>query len=379
MTLKSGTKLATALALILLPVALSLVYRNLTAFPAEITIVTGPEGGKYAPLSANFAAEIEEQLSVRVNEVQTNGSLENLLSLESGMADLGLYQPGTLEMFERYLPGTVEQARAALANSAGSIDVSVVANLYSQPAHFFVRRAAGISSPADLEGKSVAVGLEPSGDRAMSLVILDHFSLIGEVRSMELPYTEVQQGFRDGTLDAAFITLGSDAQVFADLAALDDVELIGVPTASALATRYQFIYTYDIPAGRHRVRPRQVPDSDIQTVAAGAQLLARTDLHPGLVEEIARIALSQTFSKSNRLDELAEGGRNFALGRPDFPIHAGARNFYEPGSRPVRLFDEAMAGVRPAVMSVAIAIIVLLGWRREKRLEKEAQDLTMYP
>ena len=137
------------------------------------------------------------------------------------------------------------------------------------------------------------------------------------------------------------------------------------------------MYLHEIPAGRYSVRPRRVPDTDIETVAAGAQLLARTDLHPGLVEEITRIALSQAFTKANRLDELADGGRDFALRKPDFPIHSGAQNFYDPGPRP--LFEEAMEGVRPALMSVAIAMFLLLGWRRKQMAEREQEDLKLYP
>ena len=199
MVSKTIRAIATYLALILFPLAIQVLYRSLTAFPSEITIVTGPDGGMYAPLSASLADEIAEKLSISVRLVQTRGSLENLLSLQSGMADLGLYQPGALEVFEEHQPNPVEEAKTVFSTPTENASVSVLANLYSQPAHFFVRLAAGISSPADLAGKSVAVGLELSGDMAMSLAILDHFSLIGEVRSMTLPYTDVEQGFRDGT------------------------------------------------------------------------------------------------------------------------------------------------------------------------------------
>ena len=105
---------------------------------------------KLAPLSGSLADEIEEQLSISVHQEQTNGSLENLLFLQSGMADFGLYQPGTLDLFEELDPNAVEQAKSVFSTLIETASVSVVANAYSQPAHFIVRRDAGISSPADL-------------------------------------------------------------------------------------------------------------------------------------------------------------------------------------------------------------------------------------
>ena len=126
---------------------------------------------------------------MKVNTVPTNGSLENLALLRAGKADFGLYQTWSAEIISEFDEDFLREA-GFTSQEQGVGSVQFVANMYSQPAHFIVRQDAGITSPADLGGKTVSLGLRRSGDYAMSLVLLDHFGLTeAAINARYLNYT----------------------------------------------------------------------------------------------------------------------------------------------------------------------------------------------
>ena len=373
-------KIATAIVLILLPFVIRDAYRKVTALPEEITILTGPEGGLYRVLSERLAEEIEANLGIEVRRLHTNGSLDNLLLLQAGRADFGFYRPGAMEVFQSHDPDGLVEARAILLQQPPDESVSFVANLFSQPTHFFVRRDAGINSPADMEGKNVQIGFERSGSLAMSLVLLDHFNLIGKIQVMELTYAEVEQGFRDGTLDAALITMGVQSPILRNLARTEQGGLIEIPNSQALTKSHLFWSQYEIPAGLYSDVPVVVPETNINTVAAGAQLLTRSEVHTGLVEQVTRLVLNKNFVRENQLEELFAEGQEFALSKPEFPIHQGAQNVYAPTLRPFinSEFVAAWEAIRSFVASFIIAAIFGFQWLRKKRVRKKTHRLDRF-
>lgn len=187
---KKWIRIAVVAMLILLPVIVHAAYRKWTALPGKITVATGPYSGLYQQVTEDLAHQIQERFpNLDVVTLDTNGSLKNLLLLQSGEADFAMYQPGTLELVK----GT-DHTKAET--------VAFVANLYPQLAHWIVRQGAGIKNPEDMRTKRVAVGLRESGDYAMSLMLLDHFALDEEaIDAKHIGYEQVKQGFEDGTLD----------------------------------------------------------------------------------------------------------------------------------------------------------------------------------
>lgn len=367
---KTWMRILLVLFLILLPFGIHQIYRHYESLPEVVRIATGPQGGEYRSISENLAAELKSRYALEVQLTHTTGSLENLKLLQSGQVDFALYQPETKEILENPSEPATEQ-------------LAFVANLYSQPAHFIVRRDAGIKVPTDLRGKRVYVGGPNSGDFAMCRILLEHFGIAeNELQSKHLSYTEIKQEFANERLDAAFLTIGIQAPIFEELFAGEkcNITLISIPYATALSKRRVSISTHVLPAGLYRSDSQPVPATDIETVSLYAQLLTRQDVSNTLSQEVAEIVLNEKFAKTNNLEELFAQGKEFARNKPGYSIHAGAMSVYEPEIRPWLNpdFVEATEGMRSFAVSILIAAFLAFRWVREQREKKRDHRLDRY-
>ncbi len=422
---KTWSTAAVILALVLSPFAVVWGYRRITAFPKEITIPQGPRGGRHEQIAESLSREIHQRFGVNTDrKVHTDGSVENLRLLQEGQVDFALYQTGT----ERVLRGldsffqtrdkngdrqlnlkefvaqpspdefqgqwSAERAEKAFhrldADDDGSLSrqeyhdtssIACVANLYSEVVHFFVRRGALIESPDDLRGKRVAVAVKTSGDYATSLILLDHFGL--DEQSIDPKYLEhgqTEEAFLADELDAALITTGIHEPMFPRLFETGKCDLLSIPCAESLTIKHLSMSEHKIPKGHYRSWHPATPAGDIDTVALGAQLLTHIDVHAGLVEEVTRIVLSESFLKQHRLRELFDGGYEFARKKPEFAIHPGAQGVYDPGLHPLLPTDfvESMEGMRSFAVSVLIAVFFGARWLRRSRASKREHKLDRF-
>ena len=366
--------------LILLPFLIVIVFDKLTALPNEITIATGPPGGVYRNLGEELARTIEKNLKIKVHTVRTDGTLENLHLLRAGKVDFGLYQAGTVEILSALDPAVLEKADI-LPQEPETTHVEFIANLYSQPAHIVVRRDAGIKSPADLQGKTVSLGLKSSGDYAMSLVLLEYFGLdISSFNPKHVNNTKIKQGLLNNTLDAAFIAIGMPAPLFPDIFETCLCDMLSIPYPEALAAKYVAMSQFKIPAGRYRYQSPAAPTTDVHTVAFAAQLLTHSGVQARLVEEVTKLVLSEEFTKKNQLGELFAKGHQFALEKPEFAMHAGARQFYNPELNPLLPADfvQATEGMRSFIVSFLIAVFLCVRWQKQRKVKKRAHKLDRY-
>ena len=146
-----------------------------------------------------------------------------------------------------------------------------------------------------------------------------------------MPYTELIDAFDRDEVDAAFITVGMKADVFQTLALTGKVRFLSVPNNEALAAMELHLSPFTVPRGIYQFDSEAVPRADIQTVATGAHLITRNDVESSLVEQITQEILKTPFQKENRLGELFEQGKAFAMSRPFFPVHDGALGGLQPG------------------------------------------------
>ena len=346
-------------------VASYLRYQQKTAFPVTVRMASGPDRGRYRQITKSLKQAIESQTTVRVELIPTEGSLENIEGLDNEKLDFALFQSGA----DRTVNGNRPQPH-----------VTFVGNLYSEATHLIVSKNVKIESPDDLKDRKVNLGQRDSGDYAASLILLDHFDLDEkkDLVASYMDYASVRDAFRKGDLDAAFITAGDRAPIFYDLLKSGENELLSLPHADALAAKHILVSRHTIPAGLYRSREPARPSEDVETVASQAQLLARRELPDSFVEKVTQIVMSEQFQKENNLLELFAQRNEFALRRAEFPVHPGAKHFYDPSLKPLldTSFVESTEGLRSFVVSVLIAMYLIYRWleRRQTRAKEHRLD-----
>jgi len=181
-------------------------------------------------------------------------------------------------------------------------------------------------------------------------------------------------------VDAAFITVGMQADVFQTLARMGKVRFLSIPNNEALAAMQLHLSPFKVPRGIYQFEGEAVPGADIQTVATGAHLITRSDVESGLVEKITQEILKTPFQKENRLGELFAQGKPFASARPFFPIHDGSLGVYNPESKNFLSTDfvEKWEGLRSFFVSLIVAGFFGYKWYQKKKDRMKDHKLDHY-
>ncbi|QDV15830.1 ABC transporter, phosphonate, periplasmic substrate-binding protein [Gimesia panareensis] len=371
-------KILIVILLISLPVILHQTYRWMTALPDRITIAAGHSEGRYYGMAEQLKSMLQEQLPIKVEILETQGSLENLKLLREGKADLGFYQPGTEFELTQREPGPKKQKRAVASDND---EICFIANLYSQVMHVIVPLDSEIISVSELKGKRIAIGLPGSGDLAASLPLLDHLQLnLNEIDPAYLTYREIEEQFGQKRLDAVFMTLGVEAPILHQLLESGQFRLLEIPYIGALTRRETHFYPYEIPAGMYSRKQRVIPERNLPTVACGALLLTRESVSDELVSVVTSQVLHQNFSRQMHLNELSAQGNTFARENQGFPMHDGADHVYNPELKPFlnSEFVEATEGMRSFIVSMLIAGYLLIHWFQKRRMKAKEHRLDRY-
>jgi TRAP transporter TAXI family solute receptor len=363
---------------VLICVPLYQLVKALVGLNRTIVIAAGPEKGLYHPIAlslSNVVTRLGRKATVRT----TAGSLENLKLVAEGKVDLALFQPGSRKNLKEFAPTLLEQESQKI-DPAELGQVAFMANLYSQPLHIAVRNGSGVESLQDLRGKVVNLGPELSADYPMSLLLLRSLDMQPGENHRNMPYTELIDAFDRDEVDAAFITVGMQADVFRTLARTGKVRFLSIPHNEALAAMELHLSPFKVPRGIYQFEGEAVPGADIQTVATGAHLITRSDVESGLVENITQEILKTPFQKENRLGELFEKGKPFASSRPFFPIHEGAKWVYEPSSKNLLSTDfvEKWEGMRSFFVSLIVAGFFGYRWYHKKKDRMKDHKLDHY-
>ncbi len=404
---------------ILLPIIPYVVYKVAGIRSRVTSITTGPGGGRHEQLESNLRQWLKEQLNVTARPVASNGSLENIRLLQVGQADFTIYQTGTENtlgavQFDQLdidpaddrltpneiplnwqKPGTNWKQLDKDRDGTLTIDefrdlasVRFVANLFSEVIHILVRADSPIRDAGELRGKRVAVGTSLSGDYAMSLLLLEHLGMEQQdITARKLAFRQIQVAFTtddpEQQIDAAIMSAGLGAPQVATLIEKTGCRVIPVPRVDALTTWQVLLTPAVIPAGLYRSNNQGdfVPQVATNTVAARAQLLAHVAIDPLLVRQVTRTVLNDAFQQENRLVELytqdLTNRRRFAQTRAEFPVHSGAKAYYDPTEFDAGIF-EGWEALYSLIASSLLALFVLARWLVQQNEKRRGHRLDYY-
>jgi TRAP transporter TAXI family solute receptor len=282
---------------------------------ATIRLSTGFPTGNFRPFSEALAKGYARLMpDVRIEPVDTPGSLRNMEALQEGKVDIGLAQAGMAYMaYNGRLPDSGPPLRG----------IRGIAVLNSSAVHLLVCPASSVKAMDQLRGRRVGIG--PSGSAAglTSQMVLRGYFSPNDVHVVDAPVPRTMAMLLDNALDAAF-TISSvpndEAKRLTDAGArfLD----IQGPAVDRLRTRYPFFRSEIIPAGTYRGQDRPVHTLSIDVV-----LLTRADLDNAIVRRLTDGLFQMLPQLSAELPFLKGLVPERAPATP-VPLHPGAALYY---------------------------------------------------
>ena len=350
---------------IVLIVGFALAYQFVEpAPPSAIKMATGRDDGAYHAYGQHYAKALAEH-GIDLDLVQSAGSVENLKKLERGEVNFALVQGGS-----------------ATAMDAGKF-VSL-GSMFLEPFWVFLRDPVS-GDLADLQGKTIAIGPEGSGTRALALRWLSA-SGVTEQNSSFLPLagSEAAQALAEGRVDVVIIVASIRAPSVERLLAIPGVEPMHFDLADAYAQRYRFARKIMLHRGAFDLQ-RKLPLDDTALLAATASIFVQPDIHPALVDIL--MVVSREIHKRGGI---FEGSGYFPAPRhQEIALHENAVTFYNQGpSFLLRYLPFWVANFvdRTAVLLIPIfALLIpiarilppLLDWNTRRRVYRWYDELQM--
>ncbi len=306
---------ATLLALLTIGIA---YYFVSPAPPKKIVISTGAAQGAAQLTATRYAASLE-RAGVKVELQSATGSVENLAKLRDPKSGV-----------------TAAFIQTGTAVEADGENLAVIAGLYYEPIWIFYRAniganikgAASINTVADLKGRAIAIGAEGSGTRRVALEILP---LMGVTTSnsklVDLQGAPAAEALAAKTIDAMMMITGDESPLVRQLLNDPTIRLMHLPQATALSRRFTWLTQVTLPRGIVDLE-KNIPEEDIQMVAATSQLMVRQNTHPAIATLLAQAA-----QEAHRQAGWFHHAGDFPSVRgTDVGIHEDAARFFRSGA-----------------------------------------------
>jgi TRAP transporter TAXI family solute receptor len=284
--------------------------------PHRVVLATGPENSAYAEFGRRYAEELKRS-QIQVELRNTSGSRENLVLLRDPKqhVDLAFVQGGAAETIRN------DDGHAEPVVSLGS--------LFYEPVWIFYRAASlpKFTSLGQLRGKRVNIGARGSGTPGLFMRLLAANQIEpGELQRSLLGETEAVVALLDGKLDAIVLVSAPEAQMVQMLLQTPGIRLFEFTNAEAYARRYRYISPVVLPRGVAHLA-LDVPNRDLQLIAATTSLVARKETHPAIIQLFVQAA-SRIHSGPGWI---ARAGQFPSAAQNEFPLAKDAERYYRNG------------------------------------------------
>jgi hypothetical protein len=309
--------------------------------PDTIIITSGPEGSIFTTNAEKYQ-KILARHGVKVQVLQSEGSLDNLKRLidPSFKVDVGFVQGGISD----------------------GIDISELVSLgsvFHQPLAVFYRSAKPVDRLSQFAGKRLAIGREGSGARFLVLALLKANGIEhgGATQLLDLGGAQAAQALLDRKVDAAFLMGDSAAPpVMRKLMNTPGIQLMDFAQADGYARRFRYLSKLELPMGAVDFG-KNLPARPISLISPTTELVAREDLHPALSDLLIEAAREVHGGATL----LQRAGEFPAPVEHEFRISDDASRYYKSGkSFAYRYLPFWMASLADRFVFILVPIIVLL-------------------
>ncbi len=282
-----------------------------SAPPHTIVITSGPEGSAFQKSAEKYRA-ILARSGVKLKILPSAGSLENLQRLGNPAfrVDIGFVQGG-------------------VTNGINTANLVSLGSVAYEPLLVFYRSTKPLDLLSELNGKRLAIGTVGSGTRflASSLLAINGIEPGGTTTLLDLDAADATKALLAGTVDAVFLTSDSaSTENLRELLRTPDVRLFDFTQADGYARRIHYLNKVVLPQGAIDFG-KNIPAQDISLVAPTVELIARTKLHPALVDLLIEAA-REVHGNATLLQRRGEFPAPMEI---DYHLSEEARRYYASG------------------------------------------------
>lgn len=304
--------------------------------PQFFRIGTGSAGGTYYPIGGIIANAISCPPGAACNTAgatdgvpgmvavaqATQGSVQNVNLIQSGNAESGFTQSDVMHW--AYTGTGLFEGRPKLER------LRFIAHLFPEHIHAVVRKDSPIRTFSDLRGRRIAIGLQASGARIGSEMILEANGMRAgrEYTAEFLNQAQGTERMQDRGLDATFTVVGYPAAAFTEFCSRTGCRILPIegPEAQRVMERAPFYGTGVIPRTAY-----EGLEADVPTLTVGALWAVRDSVPEATVYAITKALWSDT--TRGLLDRGHAKGREIVragalTGRGVVPFHPGAERYY---------------------------------------------------
>ena len=286
-----------------------------TGEQVTIRLSTGSPTGNFRPFSEALVRGYARLMpDVRIQPIDTPGSVHNMEALQDGSVDIGLAQAGIAYMAYN---GRLRELERPLQ------DIRGIAVLNSSEVHLLVGPGSPIRSMDELRGRRVGIGPDGGGLAITSQTVLDGYFPSGDVQAVNATVPRTMELLLSNALDATF-TISSVPNDEAKQLTQAGARLLEVrgPAVNRLRTLYPFFRSRIIPAGSY---PGQ--HQPVQTLSVDVVLLARAGVDAAIVRRLTDGLFRMLPHLSAELPFLKGMAAERAPATP-VPLHPGAALYY---------------------------------------------------
>ena len=283
----------------------------------KIFLATGSETGTYYSFGIALGQVMKDKIGQEFGVQSTGASKANIQLVADGDVSMAIVQN---DVMDYAFNGT-----NTFAEEGAISGFSAVATLYAEVIQIVAK--PGITSVADLKGKTVSVGDAGSGTEFNAAQIFEAYGMtFDDINKQSLGFTDSADKFKDGQLDAFFVTAGAPTTCITDLATSNDFVIlsIGETEMQYLKDNYGYYTEYTLTAGTY---DKQTEDAT--TVAVKATLIAADTLSEDTVYNVTKgifeniEAIKATHAKGAELS--ADSG----VQGISVPFHPGAEKYFK--------------------------------------------------
>lgn len=309
---KLNKRLLIGFSLVFVLILLSVIFSSLF-LPGHFTIATGDINGNYHKMGLLYKQELEKK-GIKVNLVNTKGSVENLKLLNDKEVDIAFLQNN-------------------LVNKKDSYDnIKGVASLYNEPLFIFYRKDLNLKLLSEIKDKKVSLGSEGSGTYFLSKQILEINGLNeNKVKPQYLSSYESAKKLINKEIDVAFIVSGVDSDIVKSLVYHDDIELFNFNNYKAYKYHSFNLSTLTLPQGYYDIG-KNIPNREINLLTSLATLACQENLSPKIIETLLITIKDITYNDYHKSLSFENENVNFPSDRfIDFELHSASELFFKEG------------------------------------------------